>query len=197
MGQVHLSDQALVALCTRGDQDALGELYDRYGSAAYGLARRIVRDPTLAEDVVQEAFLAVWRGARRFDARRARVSTWILALVHHKAVDAVRREDLRRGHQLDEASERADDVNVPREAWLSLQQAEVAAALDELSDPHREVIELAYFAGYTQSELAERLGQPLGTIKSRTHSALARLRELLAARGITTENPWSIESSRS
>jgi RNA polymerase sigma factor (sigma-70 family) len=195
MSAVHLSDQALVALVSRGDRDALAELYDRYSAAAYGLARRIVRDSTHAEDVVQEAFLAVWREARRFDARRARPSTWILSLVHHKAVDLVRRETIRSGPPLDDQPERAGGDDVPRDAWLSLQREQVAAALAELSDPHREVIELAYFAGYTQSELSDRLGQPIGTIKSRTHAALARLQEALAARGITTENPWSTQSS--
>ena len=87
--------------------------------------------------------------------------------------------------------------NVPRDAWLSLQRGHVQEALAQLPDPQREVIELAYFAGYTQSELADRLSEPIGTIKSRTHTALARLRELLEARGLTTENPWSIESSGS
>jgi RNA polymerase sigma-70 factor (ECF subfamily) len=192
----HLSDQGLIALCARGDHDALGILYDRYGRAAYSLARRIVRDPSLAEDIVQEAFLAVWRQAARFDARRARPSTWLLALVHHKAVDVVRREDLRRADDVDEQRDAASDADVPHDAWLSLQREHVAAALAALPDPQREVIELAYYAGFSQSELADRLDQPLGTIKSRTHAALARLRQLLEERGVTTENPWSTKSSR-
>jgi RNA polymerase sigma-70 factor (ECF subfamily) len=193
----HLSDQGLLALCARGDRDALGALYDRYGSAAYSLARRIVRDSQHAEDAVQEAFLAVWRQAGSFDGRRARPSTWILALVHHKSIDLVRRESLRRGESPDAAGEPAAPDDVPREAWLALQREQVEQALALLPDPQREVIELAYFAGYTQSELADRLGQPIGTIKSRTHAALARLRGLLEERGITTESPWSIESSSS
>ena len=96
MGLDHVSDNGLVALCARGDRDALGALYDRYGRAAYSLARRILKDATLAEDAVQEAFLAIWKQAGRFDARRARPSTWILAVVHHKAIDIVRRETVRR-----------------------------------------------------------------------------------------------------
>jgi RNA polymerase sigma factor (sigma-70 family) len=197
MALEHLSDPGLIALCARGDRDALAALYDRYGRAAYSLARRIVKDPSHAEDVVQESFLAVWNGARRFDARRAKPSTWILALVHNKAIDVVRRESLRRGEPVDEHDEPAASDDVPRDAWLALQRQQVLEALAALPDPQREVLELAYFAGYSQSELSQRLGQPLGTIKSRTHTALARMRELLEARGITTENPWSIESSGS
>src|SRR5262249_50703106 len=135
--------------------------------------------------------------AQRFDPRRARPSTWILTLVHNKAIDVVRRESLRRGEPVDEIDEPMAADDVPRDAWLALQREQVLAALAALPDPQRAVIELAYYAGYSQSELSERLGQPLGTIKSRTHAALARLRELLEARGITTENPWSIESSGS
>jgi RNA polymerase sigma-70 factor (ECF subfamily) len=191
----HVSDNGLVALCARGDRDALGALYDRYGRAAYSLARRILKDATLAEDAVQEAFLAIWKQADRFDARRARPSTWILAVVHHKAIDIVRRESVRRADGEDGLRDVASGENVPRDAWLSLQRSHVQEALAQLPDPQREVIELAYFAGYTQSELADRLSEPIGTIKSRTHTALARLRELLEARGLTTENPWSIESS--
>jgi RNA polymerase sigma factor (sigma-70 family) len=193
----HLSDQGLIALVARGDRDALAALYDRYGGPAYALARRITRSAELAEDVVQEVFLAVWRQARTFDARRARPSTWLLALTHHKAVDAVRREDVRRASPLEEAPEPVADSDAAREAWLSLQRRAVLECLAQLSDPQREVIELCYFEGYTQSQLAVRLGQPLGTIKSRTHTALARLRDVMQARGITTEDPWSIESSRS
>src|SRR6185436_18007830 len=167
MSTMHLSDQGLVALCAREDGEALGALYDRYGRAAYSLARRIVRDPTLAEDVVQEAFLAVWRGARTFDARRARPSTWILSLVHHKAIDAVRRETLRRSEPAEHALNVPADVDVAQDAWLSLRREHLVDALSQLSDPQREVLELSYFAGYTQSELADRLDQPLGTIKSR------------------------------
>jgi RNA polymerase sigma-70 factor (ECF subfamily) len=197
MALEHLSDPGLVALCARGERDALAALYDRYGRAAYSLARRIVRDPSHAEDVVQEAFLAVWRQAGRFDATRARPSTWILTLVHNKAIDVLRREERRRPAPADEHDEPVAGDDVAHDAWLSLQRHEVLEALAALSDPQREVLELAYFAGYTQAELAQRLGQPLGTIKSRTHTALGRMRELLEARGITTESTWSTKSSGS
>jgi RNA polymerase sigma factor (sigma-70 family) len=193
---LHLSDPGLIALVARGDRDAFAALYDRYGKTAYGLAHRVTRDPQLAEEVVQEAFLTVWRQAARFDARRAKPSTWLLSITHHKAVDVVRREQLRRTETSEGLEDRADSTNVPREAWLGLQHDQVREALASLPDPQREVIELSYFEGYSQSELARRLGEPLGTIKSRTHTALTRLRAQLEERGITTENPWSIESSR-
>jgi RNA polymerase sigma-70 factor (ECF subfamily) len=194
---VHLSDGGLLALCARGDSDAFAALYDRYARPAYSLALRIVRDPALAEDVVQDAFLAVWRGAARFDGRRARPSTWILSLVHHKAIDIVRRESSRRTEREEAAPEPVAADNVPHDAWLRLQREQVQTALASLPDPQREVLELSYFGGYSQSELATRLGQPLGTIKSRTHAGLSRLRELLEREDITTENPWSTESSSS
>jgi RNA polymerase sigma factor (sigma-70 family) len=174
----HLSDEAVVALVARSDDTALAELYDRFGRVAYGLSLRILRDEALAQDAVQEGFLSVWRTAPRFVPERARASTWILTLVHRRAVDLVRREERRRAESLELAPEPtvsgADD-----DAWLRLQRERVQAALRQLSDQQREALELAYYGGFTQSELAERLGQPIGTIKSRMFTGLSRLRELL------------------
>jgi RNA polymerase sigma factor (sigma-70 family) len=182
------SDEALLALASRGEEAALGELYDRYGRIAYGLALRILRDPALAEDAVQEAFLAVWRSAGSFLADRAKASTWILTLVHRRAVDLVRREERRRGDPL-EAAEPAAGEATDEEAALRAQRRLVQEALRQLPDEQREALELAYYGGYTQSELAERLGQPLGTIKSRMFTGLRRLRDLLADAGFDTPAP--------
>jgi RNA polymerase sigma factor (sigma-70 family) len=185
----HLSDEALVALIARGHESALAELYDRLGRVAYGLAYRIVRDEALAEDTVQEGFLALWRTAAGFVPERAKASTWVLTLVHRRAVDLVRREQRRRaepleaGEELDQAGQTAEDS-----ALLRLERDRVQAALRQLPDAQREAIELAYYGGFTQSELAERLGQPLGTIKSRMFAGLARLRELLDEG--TLEGTW-------
>jgi len=175
----HLSDEAVVALCARSDEVALAELYDRFGAVAYGLARRVLRDDSLAEDAVQEAFLAIWRGAARFLPERGKASTWILTLVHRRAVDLVRREQRRRTDVLPETAPDATAGAVDDELWLRLERERVLAALAKLPDAQREAIELAYYGGFTQSELAERLGEPLGTIKSRMFTGLARLRELL------------------
>jgi RNA polymerase sigma factor (sigma-70 family) len=185
----HLSDEALVALVARADDGALAELYDRFGHVAYGLALKVVRDPDLAEDAVQEAFLAVWRSSGRFVAERAKASTWILTLVHRRAVDVVRREQPRRTEPLETAPQPSANLTED-EAWLRLQRARVQDALRRLPDQQREAIELAYYGGFTQSELADRLGEPLGTIKSRMFSGLARLRELLAEPG-QEEERWN------
>ena len=178
----HLSDEALVALVARGDESALGELYDRVWRVAYGIAYRVLRDDRLAEDAVQEGFLAAWRSAAAFRADRAKASTWIVTLVHRRAVDIVRREERRRAEPL-ESESRPDPVDqtgsAEDAAWLGFERDRVQAALRALPDTQREAIELAYYGGYSQSELAERLGVPLGTIKSRMFAGLARLRELL------------------
>jgi len=191
----HLSDEALVALAARSDQTALAELYDRYGRVAWGLALRILRDEALAEDAVQEAFLALWRTAARFVPERSSARTWILTLVHRRAVDLVRREERRRAEPLESAAEPAvggaDD-----DAWLRLERGRVQDALHRLPDREREALELAYYGGFTQSELAQRLGEPLGTIKSRMFTGLARLRDLLAEPS-TTHTPWTTTPSTS
>ena len=174
----HLSDEAVLALIARADEQALAELYGRFGRLAYGLAFRILRDDALAQDAVQEAFLGVWRAAGRFSAERAKPSTWLLTLVHRRAVDLVRREERRRTEPL-EAETEPGDVEATDEAELAAQRQTIREALRQLPAEQREAIELAYYGGYTQSELAERLGQPLGTIKSRMFTGLARLRETL------------------
>jgi RNA polymerase sigma factor (sigma-70 family) len=172
------SDEELLDAVASGDDGALAALYDRFGRVAYGLAYRILRDKALAEDAVQEAFLAVWRSADSYRRERAKPATWILTLVHRRAVDLVRREHRRRGEPLEEMPEAARD-SVADEVDIRERRAAVQAALAQLPDDQRQALELAYYGGYTQSELAERLGVPLGTIKSRMFAGLARLRELI------------------
>lgn len=189
----HLSDEALVALVARAEETALAELYDRHGRGAYGLALRVLRDDALAQDAVQEAFLTVWRTAARFVPERAKASTWILTLVHRRAVDLVRREERRRAEPLEAVPQTAAG-STEEAAWLRLQRERVQRALHSLPDPQREALELAYYGGFTQSELAERLGEPLGTIKSRMFTGLARLRDLLAEPEAVGER-WSPRQS--
>jgi len=174
----HLSDEALVALVARADDLAFAELYDRYDRLAYGLARRILRDAALAEDAVQDAFLSVWRSASRFSSERAPARVWIMTFVHRRAVDLVRHHERRRTESLAPDHDQ-EDAGAEEAVWLRMERDRVQAAMRQLTDQQREAIELAYFGGFTQSELAEKLGQPLGTIKSRMFSGLARLRELL------------------
>jgi RNA polymerase sigma-70 factor (ECF subfamily) len=185
----HLSDEAVVALVARSEQSALAELYDRFGRVAYGVALRVLRDEKLAEDAVQEGFLAAWRNADRFMPERAKASTWLLTFVHRRAVDLVRREERRRADSLPDAIEQVSSGSVEEDAWLRFERERVQAALKQLPDQQREALELAYYGGFSQSELAERLGQPVGTIKSRMFTGLARLRELLADPG-PGEKAW-------
>jgi len=188
----HLSDEALVALVARADEEALAELYDRVSRIAYGLALRVLRDERHAEDAVQEAFLQVWRSAATFRAERAKASTWILTLVHRRAVDLVRREERRQADPLTDDSALGQATEDTEEAaWLRFERERVQTALKQLPDVQREALELAYYGGFSQSELAERLGVPLGTIKSRMFSGLARLRELLD--DSTHEGSWKPE----
>lgn len=185
----HLSDEALVALTARDDEAAFAALYDRYGRAAYGLALRVVRDERLAEDAVQDAFLAVWRGSSRFFPEHGKASSWILTLVHRRAVDTVRREQRRRTDPLPHGELGLEEDSAADSALLRLERERLRAALATLPDHQRETLELAYYGGFTQSELAERLGEPLGTIKSRMFAGLGRLRELLD--NPSERSPWT------
>jgi RNA polymerase sigma factor (sigma-70 family) len=185
-------DDDLLIACAEGDERALGSLYDRFGTVAYRLALRVVRDAALAEDVVQEAFLTVWRQADRFDRTHGRASTWILTLVHRRAVDLVRRQarfnalpdQLEAMAPLPASAESTEDDVALRE-----ERRNVQAALATLSRAEREVLELAYWGGLTQSEIATALGIPSGTVKSRTFTALARLREALSRGAELTAAP--------
>jgi RNA polymerase sigma factor (sigma-70 family) len=171
-------DPDLLRACSNGDEQALGSLYDRYGKLAYGVALRVLRDPALAEDAVQEAFITVWRQAATYDRARGKTSTWILTLVHRRAVDLVRRQHRFNGlpAELKAAAPQAAVEGVDEHVTM---RSEVQAALRALSSAEREVLELAYWGGLTQSEVAKALGIPPGTVKSRTFNALAKLREAL------------------
>jgi RNA polymerase sigma-70 factor (ECF subfamily) len=177
-----MNDEQLVVALAAQQPDALGVLYDRYGAACYALAKRIVVDEMLAQDVVQEVLLAVWGGSATYQPDRGALSTWLLTLTHHKAVDVVRREQrhrLRRADlgQLDTTV--SPDPPVDEQAAIAVRRSRVRAALGSLPDSQREVLLLAYFGGYTQSEIAQLTGTPLGTVKTRTSAAVRRLRRLL------------------
>jgi len=177
------SDAALVAAVARGDGGAFATLYDEYSPIVYGLAVRMTGDAQAAEDLAQEVFLSLWRRAGAYDPRRGAVRTWILAMTHHSAVDALRARAAA-GRRADALAARSGTVEPPDEVPERVLAAEearrVLAALETLPAEQRETLELAYLHDRSQAEIAERTGVPLGTVKSRVRLGLARLRVALA-----------------
>jgi RNA polymerase sigma-70 factor (ECF subfamily) len=177
-----LADEEVMQLVQRGDPQAFELLYDRHGGAAYSLAYRIVGKQAAAEDVVQEALLSIWRSRRRYDPTRGSVRTWILGIVHNRAIDGLRRSSVhdRRRETLDvveerfEASERTDVEVARREEARS-----VRGALETLPTEQRQTIELAYFGGFTQNQIAELMDEPVGTVKGRMRLGLEKMRREL------------------
>jgi RNA polymerase sigma-70 factor, ECF subfamily len=177
-----LADEEVMQLVQRGDPRAFELLYDRHGGAAYSLAYRIVGKQAAAEDVVQEALLSIWRSRRRYDPTRGSVRTWILGIVHNRAVDGLRRSSVheRRRESLDVVEERFEarertDVEVARRE----EARSVRGALDTLPTEQRQTIELAYFGGFTQSQIAELMDEPVGTVKGRMRLGLDKMRREL------------------
>ena len=175
-------DRAALERIAGGELDALDDLYERYKTMAYSIAYRITSDATLAEDVVQDAFLGAWRNASRYVSGRGSVKTWLLSIVHHRAIDAVRRR--RATVELPESDDAPPPPMRLPDVWsevsANLDADEVRAALGSLTDVQREAIELAYFGGLTQVEIAERTGTPLGTVKSRMRLGLLAMRRVLS-----------------
>ena len=164
--------EALIRRMTTGDAQALAEIYDHYAGLVNGLALRILRDRTEAEDVVQEVFVQIWRQAARFDPGRGSPEAWICTMARTRALDRLRRRASRR-EEPSEAAPGATEVPRTEEALA------VRKALTTLSTDQRRALELAYYEGLTQTEIAERLGEPLGTIKTRIRTAMIRLRDVL------------------
>ena len=179
----NLADEEVMQLVGEGSPRAFELLFDRHGGAAFSLAYRMVGDRVAAEDISQEAFLSIWRSRMRYDSARGSVRTWVLGIVHNRAIDALRRGASyeRRREQLDvveerhEAPERTDVEAARREEARS-----VRSALDTLPADQRRTIELAYFGGFSHSQIAELLDEPIGTIKGRMRLGLGKLRDQLA-----------------
>jgi RNA polymerase sigma factor (sigma-70 family) len=177
-------DRELIRRLSHGDEDAFRGLFGRYAPSAKALALRVVRQSHLAEEIVQEAFLAVWRNPGAYDADLGSVRSWLMGMVHHRAVDLVRREEAYRRRAEDSIplviSEEADHADDVVEALgLPQERRVVRAALEELPPEQRDVITSMYFDGLTQSQIAEKTGLPLGTVKSRTLLGMRRLRASL------------------
>lgn len=185
-GLADREDRDLLAGMARREEASLRELYRRYGPASFGLALRVTRDRSFAEDVVQEVFLAAWERASVFDDARGSVRSWLLTQIHHRAVDRVRRESATRRRNLTltlpdpDQEPTAPDEHVAEGDWLRRRREAVRAALVHLPREQQEALQLAYFEGCTQREIAERVGVPLGTVKSRTITAMRALRAKLA-----------------
>lgn len=181
MGSKEPDDQDLLRRVGRRDEDAFRLLFRRHAPHAHALALRLVRQPFLAEEAVQDAFLALWRDAGSYDPRRGSVRAWLMGMVHNRAVDLVRREESQRRRAEKPALVVLEDPGdeVVREIGSAEEGARVRAALAELPNEQRRVIELMYFDGLSQSRIAERLSLPLGTVKSRTVLGMRRLRDSL------------------
>jgi len=179
----NLADEEVMQLVQGGNPRAFELMYDRHGGAAFSLAYRMVGNKVTAEDITQEAFLSIWRSRLRYDQARGSVRTWVLGIVHNRAIDALRRGTVheRRRETLDgveerhEAKERTDVEAARREEARS-----VHSALDTLPEEQRRTIELAYFGGFSHSQIADMLGMPLGTVKGRMRLGLEKMRLQLA-----------------
>ena len=174
------ADAALIELLVENRAEGLSELFDAYGRMAYSLAYRVTRDPGLAEDAVQEAFLGAWRNARQYAADRGSVKTWLMTIVHRRSVDIVRR----RRHPTESLTDATSTPELAsQDTWAEvrrgLDRAVIIQALAQLPAVQRAVIELAYFDGLTQIEIAAATGAPLGTVKSRARAGLESLRGTL------------------
>jgi RNA polymerase sigma-70 factor (ECF subfamily) len=184
-----LADEDLVPLMARGDARAFETIYERHSGAAYSLAYRMVGARASAEDVTQEAFMNLWRSGAHYDRRRGSVRTWILGIVHHRAIDALRRASVQARRRSDdetaaerlEAPERVDEDVARRD-----EAAAVRAAVDHLPPDQVKVIELAYFGGFTHVEIADMLDTPVGTVKGRMRLGLKKLHEALAPGAVGT-----------
>jgi RNA polymerase sigma-70 factor (ECF subfamily) len=171
------SDAALVVAIGRWSEDALAEAYRRHGGAVYALARRVVRDTSIAEDVVQEVFVRLWTTPDRFDPERGSLRSWLLAQGHGRSIDRLRSDTARRTREERDALRTADaGYDVEREAWDLAVAGRVTDVMAALPAAERQAIELAYFDGYTYREVAKLLDTPEGTIKSRIRAGLKRMR---------------------
>jgi RNA polymerase sigma-70 factor (ECF subfamily) len=178
-----LADEDLMALVRDGDARAFEVIFDRHASAAFSLAYRMCGRRAMAEDVVQEAFVSLWRSGARYDRARGSVRSWVLSAVHNRAIDAFRRDSAKSSLDVGDeglAERLESDERTERQVEQRDDARHVRSALNELPGEQRQVIELAYFGGFTHTQIAEMLGLPAGTVKGRMRLGLSKLRVSLA-----------------
>lgn len=182
-----LDDESLLRLIANAHEEALGELYDRYGRLVYSVAYRATADPHLAEEITQDTFLRVWQRAESFDSRSGKVASWLASIARHRAIDLYRRNRARRAGFIDASEDLSDfdfewrdeSQNIERDVEISQSRARVQWALSQLPEEQRQALALAYFRGMTQEQIAQALALPLGTVKTRIRLGMQKLRQLL------------------
>lgn len=189
-----VTDDQLMERLRGGEATALEMLYDRYSRQCFGLALRILADMSLAEEVVQEVFTKVWSRPASYSSQKGKFASWLLSLIHHRCIDELRRssraqvsldDPVTGGSVLDTHADPNSDPDA--EVWVMEQQRAVRQALAEIAPAHRQVLELAYFGGLSQTEIATRLDQPLGTVKTRTRQGLKNLKAVLQEKGLLSD----------
>ena len=184
MDYTKFDDPTLLRLVTRQDENALGALYDRFSRLVYSMALNVVNDEAAAEEITQDVFLNVWKKASSYDVSHAKVVTWIASIARHRAIDILRARSVRPVNQEfsweeEPLLEIASPLDVEKEAELHQRQQKVRLALTKLPQDQRKVMALAYFGGYSHSEMAKMLNEPIGTVKTRLRLAMQKLRQFL------------------
>jgi RNA polymerase sigma-70 factor, ECF subfamily len=179
-----LADEDLISLVEEADAEAFATLYDRHSRAAFSLAYRMMGERQASEDLTQDAFLKVWRGASSYRADRGSVRTWILSIVHNRGIDQIRSQASRRRTQdkVEASAPRSQPSEAFAEAWRNSQRDQVREALNTLPSEQLKILELAYFSGYTHVEISDLLGLPLGTVKGRMRLGLKKIRDYFESR---------------
>lgn len=187
MDITQFDDESLLRLISRASEPALGELYDRYGRLVYSLALHAVGEPSLAEEITQDVFMRIWEKASTYRPEQGKVMTWMASITRNRAIDMFRRRKIRpegntAGWAEDDSPELPDELNVEGEVETLQRQHEVRAAVASLPNEQRQVLAYAFFQGYSHSEIAEILHEPLGTVKTRIRLAMQKLRQILKGR---------------